>query len=350
MRVSIIIPTLNESATIEGVIASVLAFRKDSMECDIIVVDGDSDDGTREKLDELTLSTPNLIVLHNPRRKTPMALNIGLAHAKGEVVLRLDAHSQYPEDYLEKCVRSLESESADNVGGLVVPRWTNRGKGAQIVAALTSHIFGVGDSGFRTSVAAGAADTVPYGCFRRSVFEEIGKFDERLNRNQDYEFNRRMIAAGKRIWLDPSIRVFYENRDTVSGVLKQAFTTAQWNPWMWLVAPYSFAFRHAIPGIVVAAGAALVVLSFLSATALAILTMLSALYACTAIVASVQQACRYGWWIGFVLPPLFLAYHISYGAGMWLGILKVLLGVAPVQKLGEPWLGAGRYRAWPCPR
>jgi len=210
---------------------------------------------------------------------------------------------------------------------------------------------------------------VPHGCSRSEVFDEVGLFDERLIRNQDYELNRRLARAGKRVWFSPAISAKYYNQATLGGLFKQAFGTGKWNPWMWFVAPYSFAPRHAVPG--------LFVLSLLVAIGLTIffprwglLLTISLLipYISLSLFASFQQALRYGSSSNPVssssspssffrprsslllfplLPPLFLTYHLSYGLGTLWGALRLLVGATPVQKVREPWPGAGRYRAWP---
>jgi hypothetical protein len=178
-----------------------------------LVVDGESDDGTRAIAERYAATHPVVRVLRNPRRTAPAALNIGLAGATGDVIARMDAHVVYPPDYLERLVARLTETGAENVGGRVD---TVPGGGtivARAIARAMAHPFGVGNSHFRLRAAAPRfVDTVPFGCFRREVFDRIGRFDEELVRNQDDEFNARIIRHGGRILLDPAIVVRYAAR------------------------------------------------------------------------------------------------------------------------------------------
>jgi hypothetical protein len=187
---------------------------------------------------------------------------------------------------------------------------------------------------------------VPYGCYRRGVFEEIGLFDERLVRNQDYEFNRRLARAGKRIWLNPAIQVKYYNQGTLGGLFGQAFGTGEWNPWTWFVAPYAFAPRHAVPGLFVLGLFVALGLSFIVHLGWIALAAILVPYFVLALLASIQQGRRYGFGLALPLPALFFTYHASYGLGTLWGALRLLVGATPVQKIREPWPGAGRYRTW----
>ncbi len=201
-------------------------------------------------------------------------------------------------------------------------------------------------------------DTVAFGCFRREVFAEVGLFDERLIRNQDYEFNRRLVRAGKRVWLNPAIKAEYYNQATLSGLYEQAFGTGKWNPWTWVVAPYAFAPRHVVPGLFVL-GLLGVLGSWLASAAPVgrclvpwgwmLLAAIMVPYLTLALFSSFQQSRRYGAGLLPLLPPLFLVYHASYGLGTLWGALRLFFGATPIQKTREPWPGAGRYRAWPKP-
>jgi succinoglycan biosynthesis protein ExoA len=348
-QISIIMPVRDEAAFIERSLGSVLAqdFPPELME--ILVIDGMSDDGTRAIVERLFERETSVFtrILENPQRVVPTALNIGIAVARGRLVVRLDAHSDYPPDYVRLCVETADSSGADNVGGIVVPELEGSSRAAQLVKALTTHRFGVGDSAFRVGTDSGAADTVPFGCFRREVFERIGLYDERLVRNQDYELNRRLAHAGGRVWLDTSIRAYYSNRRTLSGLFQQAFANGQWNPWMWYVAPYSLAARHAIPSVFVLAVLTSLLLATMTSWGSWALAAVLAPYLLLAAASGMQQALRYGKWMAPLLPWLFAAYHISYGTGTLYGIALLALRRSPVQRVKEPWPGAGRYRAWP---
>ncbi len=347
--VSIIIPCYNESKFIDSCLRSVYDFEPIAGAFEVLVIDGMSKDGTRDVLARWCAEHPNLRMLDNPAKIVPNAMNIGIRAAQGAWIVRLDAHSEYPANYLRLCIETSQRTGADNVGGvfITVPRGT--GREAQLVRALTTHKFGVGDADFRLDSSEGPADTVPYGCYQRAVFDRIGWYDERLVRDQDYELNRRLSKAGGQIWLNPAIQIKYYNQGTLRGLLRQAYFTAQWNAWMWYLAPYTFSPRHAIPGAFVAG----LIIGALSSLLIPILwipfLLVVALYALLAIGSGVQQSRRYGLWMLPILPFLFLAYHLAYGAGtLWGGVL-LAVRQAPVQHQSEPWPGAGYYRVTPSP-
>ena len=171
----------------------------------IFVVDGDSTDATLEKTLDLQKKFSNITILGNENIYQSYAINVALHYAQGAWVMRLDAHSYYPPNYLELCLETSLRTGAENVGGLFITQPGNDSYQAQLVQALTTHSFGVGNSGFRTGKGDGPADTVPYGFFRRSVFEKIGLMDERLVRAQDFEFNSRIIKSGGKVWRNPKI-------------------------------------------------------------------------------------------------------------------------------------------------
>jgi len=342
-------PVRNEVGFIERSLSSVLAQDFPMAQVEILVVDGMSEDGTRQIVGDFARRHASVRLIDNPDRIVPKALNVAIRVARGHWLVRLDAHSTYPPDYLRRCVDTARRTDADNTGGVCITLTRDESDGARLVQAISTSGFGVGGARFRVGGEEGPADTVPFGCFRRSVFDDVGLFDERLTRNQDYEFNRRLSAAGKRVWLNPAIKAEYYNQARLSGLFEQAFATGKWNPWMWHVAPYAFALRHAIPGLFVLGLLVVVGIGVIVRSGWIAIAVIIAPYLALAILASVRQSGRYGRRLLALLPPLFLAYHVSYGLGTLWGGLRLLLGATPVQRGREPWPGAGRYRAWTKP-
>jgi hypothetical protein len=264
-------------------------------------------------------------------------MNIGIRAARGKWIVGLGAHAEYPPNYFKLCVETSQRTCADNVGGLLITVSPNQSIQGKLIQALTTHPFGVGNAGFRIGAREGSTDTVPYGCYRQNVFERIGLYDERLKRNQDYEFNRRLLRAGGTIWCNPAIQVQYYNQGTLKGLLRQAFATGQWNPWMWFVAPHSFAWRHVIPMGYVAT-LLIALLLALIAPSLSVLSfkIILAPYFCFAVGASLQQSRRRGVWMFPCLPFLFWTYHLAYGLGGLWGLGQLGMKRAPVQRIPEP--------------
>jgi len=345
--ISVIIPVRNEARFIGRCLHSVFSADPVPGGMEVLVVDGMSNDGTREILTDWCRKQPTLRVLDNPKHVVPTAMNIGIRAARGKWIIRLDAHSEYLANYLSLCLETSQRTGADNVGGDVITLSRNKDLQGKLVQALTTHPFGVGNSGFRIRASEGPADTVPYGCYRQEVFERIGLYDERLVRNQDYELNRRLLKSGGSIWRNPEIQVRYYNQGSVKGLLQQSWVTGQWNPWMWYIAPYSFAWRHAVPLAFVGFLAASLSSLLSPQVGIAAFALILVPYFILAFFSSLQQSSHHGGWMLPLLPFLFLIYHLSYGLGGLWGICRLLVKRTPVQLVSEPWPGAGSYRAWP---
>jgi succinoglycan biosynthesis protein ExoA len=358
LLISVAIPCYNESKFIEGCLSSVRAFElPPDTAIEILVLDGRSKDDTLDKARALAEQDPRIRVLDNPDRIQSTAMNIAFQEARGAYVMRLDAHAMYPPDYLRLCLETSVRTGADNVGGLFIAKPRGDGYQAQAVQALTTHKFGVGDAGYRTGQPEGPADTVPYGFFKRDITQRIGFYDVRLVRGQDYEFNRRIWAAGGKIWRNPLIHVYYFNQpDLRTFYRKQMWIDAPYNAYIWYVAPYAFALRHCVTAAfsagVIGGAVLLALLLCFAPAALAFVAVpyaiVMGLYYALATVSSVQQALRFKTALhAVVLPVCFFLYHFLHGVGVLNGLLRLVFRLAPVQKIDEPWQGAGRKRAWP---
>jgi len=245
--VSVVLPIRNEADHIEACLERLLAqdYPKDRLE--ILVVDGRSDDATRDVVERVQARHPEaeLRLLDNPGRTVPPALNLAIRAARGDVIVRMDGHAVPTGDYLSACVAALARSGAANVGGVVVAEGAT--PFGQAVALATQHPLGAGDAKHRIGGAPGDVDTVPFGAFRRDVFERVGMFDESLVRNQDYEFNVRIRAAGERVHFDPSIRFSYTPRGSVRALWSQYFQYGWWKVETVRRHPSSLRWRQAVP-------------------------------------------------------------------------------------------------------
>lgn len=320
--ISVIIPVYNEEKYIDDCVASMLEqdYPKDAMEW--FFVDGMSKDATKQILKKYQSSYPSLIhILDNPNKTVPYAMNLGIRASKGEYIIRLDAHAEYASDYFSKCVQVLQRTGADNVGGVMETK--ARTKTGKVIAKMLSSKFGVGDSQFRTNGKDGYVDTVPFGAFRRDVFEKVGLYDERLTRNQDSELNYRIIHGGGKIFLSHEIRLAYYCRDSVKGIVKMAEMNGKWNIITSKLCPGSMRLRHFVPCLFVLSLLGLPVLGllwngfwWLLAAELAAYFTLDVLFSAK-ISKSAQEFIE--------MLGMFPAFHISYGWGSVVGICKVLL-------------------------
>ena len=220
--ISIIIPIWNESKFIGRILESILNQKNNDQRVEIIISDGISDDGTRDIIQAYIKSNNNIMLIDNPGRIVSVGFNMALSVARGDIIIRIDGHSEIPKDFLYSCISTFKNVEADCVGGATKHKSYSI-IGNAISIAQTSR-FGVGGVLFRTGVKHGQyVDTLAFGAYKKEVFEKIGGYDEELVRNQDDEFNFRLIQNGGKIWLDPSIRSAYYSRSTFIGLFKQYF-------------------------------------------------------------------------------------------------------------------------------
>jgi len=319
--VSIIVPCYNEEATIRLLLKSIYAQSYPHHEIEVILADGMSTDQTRSEVAAFRKEFPDLLVkvVDNPKRIIPAALNFALEAAQGEFIIRLDGHSMpYPE-YVERCVADLEGGKGDNVGGVWEIHPAGESWIARSIAAAAAHPFGVGDALYRFTDQAGTVDTVPFGAFRRSLFEEVGHFNENLLTNEDYEFNSRIRQRGGVVWLDPAIRSVYFARSDLGALAKQYWRYGYWKLRMLRRFPGTLRWRQALPPLFVSGCLGLALLSSLWLTARWMLVIILILYFTLLVLSSLPVAYRQKdprLLIG--IPLAITTMHFFWGAGfLW---------------------------------
>ena len=320
--VSVIMPVRNESAFIGRSLGAVLAQDYPAQSLEVLVVDGMSDDGTRDIVRAMADNARGIHVqlLDNPARIVPTALNIGLRHARGEVIVRVDGHCEIAPDYVRRCVEALQETGADNVGGV----WETIGETyvARVIAAAQSSPFGIGNVAYRVRrPTPGFVDTVPFGAYRRDVFDRIGGFDERLVRHQDYEFNVRLRQAGGKIYYTPAIQARYYSRSSFRKLARQYLEYGFWKAFVTLENPRALAWRHLAPIGLVGALAGGSVLSIAIPQLRPMYAGLWLVYALACLLMALKETRRAGWRCLPLLPAAFATIHLSWGAGFWWGLL-----------------------------
>jgi len=309
--VSIIIPCRNEEKYIAKCLDSIIFqdYPKDTLE--VLVVDGISEDKTREIIKRYSENFPFIKLLDNVKRFTCFAFNIGLKASRGEIIMLMGAHAGYKKDYVSKCVKYLKEYDADNVGGIIITLPRENTVVARAIALCLSHSFGVGGAIFRKgSKKLKWVDTVFGGCYKREVFDKIGLFNENLNRGQDMEFNIRLKKAGGKILLVPDIVVYYYPK---TANLKDFFIY-HLKDGVWAVYPLKFVktlfkLRHYIP------------LIFVLTLPLSIWPYIPVSLLFSAQIAIREKDLR----LFFIMPLVFGARHIGYGMGSIWGLVKLIL-------------------------
>ncbi len=323
--VSVIVPCRNEKPYIAACLESVLAgdYPRDQLE--ILVADGQSDDGTREILARYTAAYSCITLIENPKRTTPAGLNAAIRSASGSVIVRMDAHVLYPPDYITRLVNTLEETGADNVGGVLETVPADRTAVARAIAIGLSHRFGVGNSHFRTGARERReVDTVPFGCYRREVFERIGLFDEDLIRNQDDELNFRLIRHGGRVLLTPEVSCRYFARRSFRQLASMYYQYGYFKPMVARKVGRVMTVRQLVPSVLLATLIASGGLSPWLPGAGAAFAGIATLYG-GAVLASSALATGSDLRCGAALAAVFPILHFSYGAGFLRGIYDHLL-------------------------
>lgn len=334
--VSLLLPCYNEGAFIEAVLQNALAQDFPAAQLEILVIDGGSSDKTLAIAQGYAQKEPRIRILKNPDRYVPQAMNLGIRAARGDIIMRWDAHAAYPPNYTSQLVQYLQKTKVENVGGLWHIQARKPGRIAEATALVLSHPLGVGNAAYRLGTKeAREVDTVPFGCYPKRVFEQYGYYDERLHRNQDIELNRRIRRGGGRIVLLPQVSITYYARSTFSGLWKNNAANGEW---VIRTAAYTgtldaLSLRHFAPlvfilGMFIGGGLGLMALLqgwimlgffFIGGPLLYfVLTTLAALQA------SWQRASP-----GLFLPLAwsFWTLHFSYGWGSLVGLFKIFRGV-----------------------
>ena len=319
-NVSVVIPIRNEANYISECLRSFLQQTYPKERYEIIVVDGRSSDASKSIVEGIRNEHRNLRCLDNPAAIAPCGMNVGIRSARGEIIVRADGHNFYPPDYIENCVKYLEETGADNVGGpwLTVP--ANESFGARMVAAILTSPFGVGDSKFRISSFEGFVETVPFGAFRRELFDRIGMYNEKLVRNQDNELNARIREAGGKIYQTPALRTEYHPVAGFRKFLKVTFKTSQWHLFSMSENGRAMSARHVIPAMFVLGVTGLLVMSLVSPLALRSLAALLGVYTLCGYTVATYRSREYGAPLIALFPFASFCFHASYGVGTLVGI------------------------------
>ena len=324
--VSIITPCRNEEKFISKCLNSIISndYPKDKLE--ILVIDGKSTDRTRQIVKEYAQKYSFIKLLDNPKRIQTFATNIGLKIAKGNIVIRMDAHAEYPSDYISKSIYWLQKSEADCVGGILITKPGANSLIARAIALCLSHTFGVGNAYYRTGlIEPKYVDTVPYGCYKKEVFEKIGFFNENLDRTDDIEFNLRLGRSQGRILLIPKIKSYYYARSNLIALARQHFGTGFWMIYSLKFAKTPFSLRHLVPLAFVLSLLCSFLLSVFYKPFLYLFFLIIGVYFTTNIILSLKISFQAGFKLLPYIIATFLTLHFSYGFGSIWGAVRLVM-------------------------
>lgn len=327
LSVSVIIPCYNEERFIGKALEN-LAAQYASEDYEIIVIDGRSNDRTREVVAEFQQTHPELQVriVDNPARQIPHALNLGIAAARGEIIARIDAHAAPSPGYIRRGVAVLNEGKAAVVGMPCVVRPAAGTVAARAIAIAVSHPFGIGDAKYRLGAHGNTqefVDTVAFACFRKSLWTRMGGFDEQLLTNEDYDFNYRVRAGGEKVLLDRGEHCDYFARPTLRKLASQYLRYGAWKARMIRARPRSLKLRQLVAPVFVWSLVALSALGFWRTIAWQLLALELATYLAAALVFAFRatRSKRESTAVMLLMPLAFFVIHFSWGGSFWWGLL-----------------------------
>lgn len=321
--VSVVIPCLNEEQYINDCLLGIVNNGFDNSKIEILVVDGGSNDKTITIIQALQEEYSFIKIVNNERKKTPFALNLGIKNAKFNKVLIAGAHANYPKGYLFRLNELLEQPDIDAIGGVLETKAKNITPKSEAICYVLSHPLGVGNSTFRLGAnKLIEVDTVPFGLYKKEVFEKIGYYNERLIRNHDMELSSRIKSAGYKIWLEPNFACTYYARETFSALAKNNYGNGLWNLKTLAITSKisSLRLRHYIPMLFVLS----IVFSIVAGLMFSILPLLILgagillLHAFILLMVAVKLRSKSVFYVWYA----FLVLHYSYGVGSIVGLFS----------------------------
>lgn len=323
-EVAIVIPTLNEERFISRCLNSIIKQTYEFEKMDVMIIDGGSNDKTKDIVTEYQKSHQNIRFIENKKKIQSVAFNIGLKKSTAPYIIRLDAHAEYDSKYISLCIENLkQDEKRGNVGG----RWNilpfNQSIWAQTNAILNHSRFGIGGAAFRVSNEAHNTDSVPFGAFPRKVIDQIGGMREDLPRGEDNEYNSRIRKAGYKIFFDPHIISSYFARPTLGASCKQMYANGNSIGYLCYIDREAIGIRHLVPLLFVVSGLVSIIISVLWSPFCYVFCGGLALYLIADAIASIMGAKDN---VKCTLPLfiLFFCVHVSYGMGTIAGLIKGL--------------------------
>lgn len=321
MKLSICVIAYNEEKFLPNLLADIRNQEYPHELTEVVLINSASTDGTRALMESFAGEDNGFYavqVLDNPKKIQAAGWNVAITHATGDVIARIDAHTQLPGDYSRKVMEDIAA-GEDIVGGMrpcVIENDTNWGK---ILLRTENSLFGSSINASRHSTEKKYVKTMFHAAYRRVVFEKAGLFNENLLRTEDNEMHYRMRQAGYRFCYDPAILSYQYARSSLKRMIRQKYGNGYWVGKTLKICPGCISLYHLVPGAFVLAIVVTTILALLGVWQLAALMWV--LYGLFALGSTVLSAVNEGFnpYI-FVMPLLFLILHVSYGVGTVAGL------------------------------
>jgi len=319
--ISVVIPCRDEEPYIGACLESILGSDYPQERLEVLVADGMSRDQSRDIVARYAVQHPSIRLLDNPQQVTPTGLNAAIRMARGDIIMRMDAHAVYPPHYIPRLVAALRETAADNVGGVIDTLPADDTPIARAIAAALAHPFGVGNAYFRIGVTEPRlVQNIPFGCWQRDVFTRIGLFDEEMVRNQDDEFNQRLIQHGGRILLVPDVVSQYYARRSLRQVARMYLGYGYFKPLVFRKVGRVMNLRQLIPALFILSLALTAAASaWIPGARFAFFGIVGA-YAAAVLGCAFHTAHRHGAACGAAAAAVFPTLHVSYGLGFIRGV------------------------------
>ncbi len=323
-KISIIIPCRNEEKYIERCLDSVLRNNYPKECIEVFVIDGQSTDATREMINRYTKTNGFIYLMNNSKLTVPYAMNLGIKESSGDYIIRIDSHTEIPDNYFSELIEWSKKLDADNIGVVCITDVKNKNPKSNSIKKVLGSKLGVGNSYFRTGIKEiKEVDTVPFGCYKRNIFEKIGLYNTRLTRNQDIELNKRLKNSNGKIFLIPNLFCKYFARENFSDIGKNNFGNGFWNVLTVYITKNlsSISVRHFVPLIFIFSLIIPLILILWYPYIGLISVFILILYSLVTISISVKLKDRDSKFY-FILWT-FVTLHFSYGFGSLIGLFRI---------------------------
>ena len=323
--ISFIIPSINEKKYIGRCIESVLLNNYPQNKIEILVSDGFSKDGTREIVEEFSKKYNFIRLIDNKKKILASAWNRGIENSKGDIIIIANAHAEIEKDHFKKCIYYLNEYKTDCVGPVLSTHPQDTNVIGKTIAAMMSHPFGVGNSKFRTGVDKPTfADSVHLGAYKKEVFKKI-RYNEELVRSQDIEMHGRFHRAGFKMLLVPDIKVHYFTRTNPKEFCKFGFLNGYWVTYPWALGTSMTKIRHVTPMVFVWSITIPIIITFFIPNFYYVSSFIITIYFSLCLLVSLHKTFQTKKiFFVFIMPIIFSIYHLTYGIGSNIGLLKSL--------------------------